>query len=188
MPTYLPKIRIALCLFLIIASLILPGLLGSKSVRAANSVSAESKKWSWLGSIGALCENVGVNGAYRANVEAEVEKIAGGKLKITSMAAYVSGALIDKDTTTSTTKLEIKKGTQLVSTVILSRPDSEEPSIEVNPEAGQSYRLYLPKSQPSIEIPAGAKIFFTVTAQLNSPSGACSLGVSKKTIDPFEDE
>jgi hypothetical protein len=152
----------------------------------AKTVETESRTWTWLGSIGALCENVGVNGAYRVNVEARVEKGAEGKIMIRSMTLFVTGAVVDKDSTTSTAKLEVKQGSAVVNTIVLSRPNPDTPSIEIDPKPGESRRLYLPKSKPTIEIPAGAKISFTVTAQKSSAEGACSLGVSKNVIDPFQ--
>lgn len=150
-----------------------------------SSAETTTRKWNWLGSVGALCENVGVNGAFRVYVEAEVENGANGSITIKSMALWVKGAVVNKDSTTTTAKLEIKKSGTLLKTVNLSRPDPDQPSVEVDPQAGESRRLYLPSSQQTLEIPAGAKISFTVTAQQNSSSGACSLGVSKKEIDPF---
>lgn len=143
----------------------------------------ETRKWSWLGSLGALCENVGVNGAYRVNVEAQAEKTPSGMLTISAMALWASGALIEKDNTVTTAKFEVKKGDTILNTVVLARPDP--PSIETNPQPGESWRLYLPKAKPSIEVPAGAKLFFTVTAQIKLEGGICSLGVSKEKVDPF---
>jgi hypothetical protein len=145
----------------------------------------ETRKWSWLGSLGALCSGVGVNGAYRVNVEAQAEKNPSGSLSITSMALWVNGAMVQKNNTTATAKFEVKKGDSLVDTVILSRPDPDSPSIETDPAAGESFRLYMPKATPTIEIPAGARMFFTVTAQIKLGAGTCVLGVSKEKVDPF---
>jgi len=142
------------------------------------------KTWSWLGSIGAPCEGFGIHGSYRVHVTAQVEYSGTGR-KITALTLWLSGAMIKADSTNVEAKLEVKKGTQTVKTVLLSRPDPGKSVIEQQPGANESNRLYLPKDNPSIEAPASAKLIFTVTAQVKTDSGSCALGTSNKEIDIF---
>src|SRR5215213_9536344 len=119
MSTYVPILRKTASFVLAILPLFSSPATESKSVSTGLLVETETRSWTWLGSMGALCENVGVNGAFRVNVEAKVEKGTEGKLVIRSMALFVTGAVVDKDSTTTTAKLEVKQGSAVVNTIVL---------------------------------------------------------------------
>ncbi len=146
------------------------------------SLRCEEKKWDWLKAAPVPCPGVGVNGAYRSFALADVNSTADGGKEIPTLRVYINSAAVSIGPTTISASVTIRPKTGEAKTVTLTRPSSA--AIEPARDTNDSNSLYLPAGT-KLAIPKGATIEITVSAQLQTTSGACSLGTSKKTIDPF---
>ena len=149
-----------------------------------NVYAFSEKKWSWSKTTYAPCENIGLTGSYRVNVEANIQE-NDDEHEIHSLSLWLYSASFQNGEVTQTAKLTVKRGEKDLQTVFLSRPSPNDDVVEQTPETNETKRLYLPKGT-KLTIPSGARIFFVVTASVKTDQGSCFLGKSEKEINPDE--
>ena len=145
------------------------------------SVSAEPKEWNWLASAGALCEGVGVHGAYRVFVKATVTPGDGDAVVVSGLSAKAtSGIFTTTDETFSLAVSILENGNEMSRTIFGPQPPNSIGPAPAPTESRTRYAL----SKTSLRVPVGAKLRFHASASVPLDGGQCSLGSDTEDIDP----
>jgi hypothetical protein len=149
---------------------------------AVLGVTAPTKQeWSWMGSRFAPCEGVGLNGAYRVHVEADVQELA-GSLTITSLQARAASAIFQTSPAQFSLSVSVIDAAGKVrQTYRLERPSGA--VIEPAPLPSESRRLYLPSGKV-LRAGADEKLRFDGAASVSTEAGVCALGATQHTVSP----
>lgn len=159
-------------ILLFLIALSLPGISQEKT---------RDHSWSWVETNYSLCENIGIHGTYRVHVEARSSSVNNDEFKLNGLALWIESGAVTKGSCFVSAAISVEKNNRLLQTVRLARPS--ELTIERQPKANESMMYYLPKDKV-IVVPKGAVLVFNVSVIIKTEAGSCSLGNSKKTIDP----
>ncbi|WP_144006866.1 hypothetical protein [Pelomonas sp. KK5] len=139
------------------------------------SAGAAPFEQSWLGGIGALCEGIGVAGAFRVNVSGEAVKGNDGSWSVTALSVYATSATFTQNSGAVTGMASVKVGSSETSKVVLSRPSGA--VVEPARKADETDRIYLPQGK-KVAVPKNGVLHLAVSATAKADSGTCSLGGS----------
>jgi len=142
----------------------------------------DTKEWNWTSAQFAPCQGIGIGGSFATHVTALVQDGPDGSREISSLVLRVSSAAFTKGSAGVTATASIAPKTGASREVKLGRPTK--PAIEPKQIADEASPLYLPENEKLV-FPKAAKLIIVVSATVRTNAGTCSLGSSKKEIDPF---
>jgi hypothetical protein len=142
-----------------------------------------TKEWNWTSAQFAPCEGIGIGGSFAIHGIALVQDGADGSKEISSLVLHVSSAAFTKGSAAVSATASIIPKTGASKDVKLGR--ATKPAIEPKQIADEASPLYLPDNEKLV-FPKGAKLRIVVSAAVKTDAGTCSLGSSKKEVDPFE--
>jgi hypothetical protein len=119
---------------------------------------------------------VGIHGSAHYFVTATLEKLPNGSPALTQLIVYGSSSAFDPSDTFLAASISVVTGDSSGKQFKLGRPTAA--TVEPNPAADETVRLYLPEGT-SIQMSPGTKIKIIVSA---TKSG-CSLNSSAKVVD-----
>lgn len=143
----------------------------------------DTKEWSWTSVEFAPCQGIGIGGSFAVHATGVVQDGADGTKEIPSLVLRVSSAAFTKGAAGASATASIVPKTGPSREVKLGR--TTRAAVEPKQLADETSPLYLPDGEKLV-FPKGARLRIVVSATVKTNSGACSLGSSKKEIDPFE--
>jgi hypothetical protein len=152
-------------------------------VSISSAGGGDTKEWNWTSTQFAPCQGIGIGGTFATHVTALVQDSADGGKEISSLVLQVSSAAFTKGSAAVSATASIVPQSGTGRDVTLGRPTK--PAIEPKPIADEAPPLYLPDNEKLV-FPKAAKLKIAVSATVKTNAGTCSLGSSKKEINPFE--
>ena len=146
---------------------------------SASHSSAADFSHSWRPSNFAMCEGIGIHGAFSVHVGGRLEAKPNGDKVITSLRVWASSAAFNLGEGSVSASAQVTGPGSPVAKTVLSRPTHS--VIEPSPKPGETRIIYLPKDK-TLTVPKGGELFVEAAAIVKQSGGTCGLGSGRDKI------
>jgi hypothetical protein len=134
---------------------------------------------SWRPGNFAMCEGIGIHGAFSVHVGGRLEAKANGDKVITSLRVWASSAAFNLGEGSVSASAQVTGPGNPPAKTVLSRPTHS--VIEPSPKPGETRILYLPKDK-TLTVPKGGELFVEAAAIVKQSGGTCGLGSGRDKV------